>query len=345
MIYLSDRGHEVEFIDQIDKRILDADVFYLQRQSNEAWRNQNSVSFNSLDLTREIQKKGVKIVHEIDDSFWDIPGSNPASRVYSTGKPATKIMEQFCRLADLLIVSTDTLAERCTKLNSNIAVCKNAVDDRHVKDLDISGEPKRDGQIRIGWAGTATHLQDFATIAKPLTKIMRQFPQVRIVFIGAAMGQLFPRDLWDRIELVQPSVPDPQQRASNIGPYGDNLAPVKYYDILKSADFDIALAPLEHNTFNRCKSWIKLLEYGLAGIPTIAERFGPYAEYNQCGNILTAYDERQWYTALHSLVCDAAYREALAKANLQHVRQHHTMSIGVEQWEAALSRLELEKAA
>lgn len=335
----------MEIIDQIDKRILSADVFYLQRQSNAAWVNSNGTSFNSLDLCSAIKRQGVKIVHEIDDDFWAIPGSNPASKFYSTGKPATKIMEQFSRLADLLIVSTDALAERCAKLNSNIAVCKNAIDDRHIKDLDITGEPKREGQIRIGWAGTATHAQDFATIVKPLSRIMREFPQVRLVFIGVPGQMNIPQDLLSRVELIQPSVQDPKQRASNIGPYGDNLAPVKYYDVLKGADFDIAVAPLEHNTFNKCKSWIKPLEYSLAGVPTVAERFGPYAEYAGCGSILTASDERQWYTALRSLVCSAEHRKSLASANLAHLKAHHAMSLGVSQWEAALSRLELEKAA
>jgi hypothetical protein len=39
---------------------------------------------------------------------------------------------------------------------------------------------------------------------------------------------------------------------------------------LASLNLDLALAPLEENAFNECKSNLRLLEYGACGFPVIA---------------------------------------------------------------------------
>jgi len=41
---------------------------------------------------------------------------------------------------------------------------------------------------------------------------------------------------------------------------------------------DVAIAPLALHDFNRCKSPIKLLEYGALGIPVICTDIEPYRE-------------------------------------------------------------------
>jgi glycosyltransferase involved in cell wall biosynthesis len=45
------------------------------------------------------------------------------------------------------------------------------------------------------------------------------------------------------------------------------------------ATFDIGLAPLVDNRFNRSKSFIKILEYAALGVPFIASPVGPYADH------------------------------------------------------------------
>jgi hypothetical protein len=54
---------------------------------------------------------------------------------------------------------------------------------------------------------------------------------------------------------------------------------LNYPHIIGSMGFDLVLAPLQDNVFNRCKSNIKLLEMGALGIPTIVQDLTPYKKY------------------------------------------------------------------
>jgi hypothetical protein len=45
---------------------------------------------------------------------------------------------------------------------------------------------------------------------------------------------------------------------------------------LASLNLDLAIAPLEDNLFNRCKTNLRLLEYGACGFPVVCSDIEPY---------------------------------------------------------------------
>ncbi len=47
---------------------------------------------------------------------------------------------------------------------------------------------------------------------------------------------------------------------------------------LKALDLDLAIAPLEYNRFNECKSHLKLLEFSALGVPVVCTNIYPYQE-------------------------------------------------------------------
>lgn len=49
-----------------------------------------------------------------------------------------------------------------------------------------------------------------------------------------------------------------------------------YASTLAALDLDLAIAPLETNMFNSCKSNLKVLEYGACGYPVICTDIEPY---------------------------------------------------------------------
>lgn len=52
--------------------------------------------------------------------------------------------------------------------------------------------------------------------------------------------------------------------------YHGGVSFAEYAPKLATLDLDLALAPLEENLFNECKSNLRLLEYGVLGYPVIA---------------------------------------------------------------------------
>lgn len=76
---------------------------------------------------------------------------------------------------------------------------------------------------------------------------------------------------------------------------------------LHDLQWDIGLAPLEDNEFNRCRSPIKFLEYTACGVATVASDVGVYRSVigHQMG-LLVADDE--WVPSVRLAVTNPALR-------------------------------------
>ena len=115
---------------------------------------------------------------------------------------------------------------------------------------------------------------------------------------------------------------------------------LRYYREVVALDLDIAVAPLKANTFNRCKSAVKMLELGMCGIPIIASYFGPYKEYYDDGAVVdTARDAGDWFDALETFIERKATRAIVAEEHLNQVEQFHTQFFALGAWEAILNAL------
>jgi glycosyltransferase involved in cell wall biosynthesis len=333
---LREKGHEVHFInDWRDPNGVNCDVLVMQRQDSQE-------AINAIGVARS---RGIKVVHEFDDSFHVLPTTNPNYKVYRTGSENTKKMETVCRMADALIVSTPRLREEYVRFNPNAHICYNAINDSDLKRFGYNGlssDFKREGQIRIGFAGSDTHRGDFSMIVKPLIRIFDEFTNVRMVFVGADMRTMFPLEYrhCDQVEFAGITTGKAYDRIADIET--KDLATQKYYDLIHRSDFDIAVAPIESTSFNAQKSALKEMEYGMLGIPSIASNFGPYRQYVKEASdriCLLADDEKQWYRHIKALIEDASLRESLIRANLEYVKSRHLISDRVEQWERVFESL------
>ena len=320
--YSTIAGHEVAFItSDRDPHFVSADVLVVQRVGEQ----------RALDAIKRAQDNGVLIVHDVDDLLTSLPSSNPCAGIYGTGKPATRVFEEAMRLADVMTASTSELAREYVRVRPNIDVCENMVKAEHLDALrppEFSGAPKVEGQIRIGYAGSPTHACDIATIGKPLLKVAQKYPHVRFIFFGQPPPPQL-RPVADRVQYVAAISASPNESAEAFM--------LRYYHTLRSLQIDIGVAPLESQTFNRCKSAIKLLEYGLVGIPVVASRVGPYRDY--LGPAYMVLEDAEWITRLSALVESAQLRGATADANAQYIAGHHTSKTAIAPWQRVIDRL------
>lgn len=141
-------------------------------------------------------------------------------------------------------------------------------------------------------SGTKTHDEDFALVAKPLTRVMQKYPEVRLVLVGHLS---IPTDL--------------EPFASRI----EKLPPLEFEAFLAVlAIADVNIAPLEPGAFADCKSEIKWMEAAAFGVPSVVSRTATYEAVVTDGVTgLVADDEHNWYSKLDSLVDNHALRMSI----------------------------------
>jgi GT2 family glycosyltransferase/glycosyltransferase involved in cell wall biosynthesis len=179
-------------------------------------------------------------VYELDDYMPNVPLKS-VHRAHMP-KDIMKSLRKAVALTDRFVVSTEPLAEAFAGLHSDIRVVPNRLP---VDWWDgMRGERRKGAKPRVGWGGGSSHLGDLELIADVVRELAGE---VEWVFFG-----MCPEKLRPHVHEFHKGVP--------IAEYPAKLA---------SLDLDLALAPLEDNLFNACKSNLRLLEYGACGFPVV----------------------------------------------------------------------------
>ncbi len=262
-----------------------------------------------------------KVVYELDDDFWTIEKHNPSYGYYKPGSPAMALMEHNISSADLVTVSTETLADVVRQFNKNVVVLPNSVPNRLINETAypyVTGTPGK--PLVLGWAGSATHEHDFAVCAPAVSRFMRLHPDARMVFVGQNYAHL-----------LDASVRDQCRYAGWVG------SVPKYYDFISKIGIDIALAPLEDTEFNASKSPIRPIEMAAMGIPVVASNIGPYADHygpdGDRGGILVSDSTSEWFYALSHLA--GSLRRAKMSQDGRQYAERFTIANNVHLWHDA----------
>jgi glycosyltransferase involved in cell wall biosynthesis len=248
------------------------------------------------------------MVYEIDDDLWNIRPSNPG---YGWASERREMFADNIRASDAVTVTTPRLAEVVRRYNPNVYVLPNCCDAAF-----LAHERPRSQRVTVGWAGGGSHAEDFASVSKDLASFFRRRQDVDCHLFGTDYRRAVGR---------------PDGRFTG---WQRNL--VEY---LCSLDFDIGLAPLAANEFNRSKSDVKFLEYASLGIPVVASDYGPYAEAIQHGETgLKVRYPHEWRKHLNAMVNDEAMRAEIGAA-ARRWAQTRTLQNNYWRWEAAYTEV------
>lgn len=253
-----------------------------------------------------------RLVWETDDDLWAIdPLNRRAARHFTPD--LLEALEQVARISHMVTVSTEYLGDQMRRLNHNVVVLPNHVDDR-IFDIE---RPRRD-RLTIGWAGGDSHHRDWLHVAPMLLRFLKRNPQVDLHTIGANYQ-------------IATKMPREQSRHSS---WSTDL-----FDYYRSIDFDIGIAPLAPTIFNRSKSHIKALEYAALGIPIVATDMEPYRGFVIHGvtGFLVRHDH-EWGQRLRDLANDEAMRTEMGKAAKERAREF-AISKGWRLWANAYRSL------
>lgn len=179
-------------------------------------------------------------VFELDDYLPNLPIKS-IHRLHMP-KDILRSLRRGLGYVDRFVVSTQPLAEAFSGLHGDIRVIENRLPVGWWKGLQ--SERRVGTKPRVGWAGGAGHTGDLELIADVVKELA---DEVEWVFLGMCPDKLRPY----------------------IHEFRAGVFIHQYPSSLASLNLDLALAPLEQNLFNECKSNLRLLEYGACGFPVI----------------------------------------------------------------------------
>ncbi|BAN49745.1 hypothetical protein PCA10_40130 [Metapseudomonas resinovorans NBRC 106553] len=207
------------------------DVILLQRQIGE----------ERLEAMRRMKAFSSAFkVYELDDYLPNLPLKN-AHRQHMP-KDVLRSLRRGFDLVDRFVVSTAPLAEAFAGLHERIQVVENRLPLHWWGDLH--SQRRTAARPRVGWAGGAGHTGDLEMIIDVVKELANE---VDWVFFGMCPEAIRPyvKEVHTGVEIN------------------------KYSKALAALNLDLALAPVEQNLFNECKSNLRLLEYGACGFPVI----------------------------------------------------------------------------
>lgn len=267
----------------------------------------------------ELQRRGVRVVCEIDD---DADAVDPRHPFWRSIQPSVRPdhnrdwLRWACEVADLVTVTTPALARRYGG-HGRVSILPNYVPARL-----LNVKRTRDGGAAvIGWTGTvASHPNDLQVMRGGLQQALND---TGATFMVVGDGQ----DVG---------------RAAGIGrdPISTGWLPYEAY-VQEVANLDVGIAPLDMTPFNEAKSWLRMLDMSAVGVAVVASPTGPNREFADLAGGLLAGKPRDWRSHIKRLVLDVDYRVDTATQARTAVAESFTIEqrcgMWWESWESTLT--------
>lgn len=278
------------------------------------------------ELFETLSARQLPYVYSLDDDLFSEPQTDTRP-----GLPAPEqrlLVRRFLINAAGTIVSTEELARRVARLTPRVAVIGNQLDERLFARQPATNPNQ--GPLCFGYMGTHTHLQDLLMILQPLRRFLAASRgKVRFEIIGVADATLL-ESMFDDVPVTIRQVP---------------RNAVRYPEFMEwtaaHLGWDFAIAPLRDDAFNAAKSDLKLLDYGVLGVPGIFSRVPTFADsvQDEVTGLLVDNSAEAWYQALTRMAEDQPLRERLAAQVKEYVWTQRTLAQHAPTWPQVLRKL------
>ena len=330
------------------------DIDYEPQLNNDEWLKQYDIihyhrtlgAYEQMEvLNKKLKDMGIITIMDLDD-YWSPGTHHPAYILIKNAGLDIKI-ENNLRVAQHITTTTSVFAKEIQRLNKNVYVLPNAIDPTEAQFIS---KPEPSDRLRIGWLGGSSHLKDLEILKGVVNKLGSDGLLNKIQFvlcgfdlrgthteIDQATGQQKVRNIlpmesvWyqyekiftDDYKSISPEYKDfllkfTQEEYPNIANEPYRRVWTKHISTYATNYnlFDISLAPLEENIFNKVKSQLKVIEAGFHKKAIIAQNFGPYqidlkdsvkfgGGFDLTGNSIlvdSGKNHKDWHGAIKKLV-------------------------------------------
>ncbi len=257
-------------------------------------------------LRYEARRLRLPILYDLDDPLFSVSAYEnyrnmdaltPAMKAHFVAE-APKYLSMM-NGADILSVSTPGMAEhaRCYS-DRPVFVRRNFADPETLEagQAAMHSREPADGVFRVAFAsGSQGHEVDLSEIIDPLTDFITAHPSRRFLVIGHFDVSCLSDALRRQTELVKFST------------YRS------YLTTLSRAQ--VAVMPLCDDTFNRCKSAVRVIDAAAVAVPCVIGRVGDQQEVVRVGETgLVADSSADWMDALQSLAANPSKAQMIGQA-------------------------------
>lgn len=256
-------------------------------------------------LSKKLNELGIVSIMDIDD-YW-APGRHHPSYLLIKHAQLDKKIEANLKVANFVTTTTPIFAKEISKFNKNVFVLPNAINPQEPQFIP---KPEPSDKLRIGWLGGSSHLKDLEILRGVVSKLKSDnlLEKVQFVLCGFDLRgthtDIDPITKEQKVRPIQPKESVWYQYERIFTDDYNSVSPEYKEFLLKFTQdefpniknepyrrvwtkhissyatnynlFDVSLAPLEENIFNKVKSQLKVIEAGFHKKAIIAQNFGPY---------------------------------------------------------------------
>ena len=358
------------------------DIEYEPKLDNDEWLSQYDIihyhrnlgPFEQMkELNERLDRLGIVSIMDIDD-YWAPGPHHPAHLIIKANEIDKKILGNI-KIANHITTTTPLFAQEISKYNKSVSVIPNSIDSTEKQFIPA---PTTSDRIRIGWLGGSSHQKDLELLGQLVNKLRSAnlLDKIQFVICGfdirGFITNIDPKtnqqtkraitpmeSVWyqyekiftDDYKTVSPAHKEHLLRFTKndfVGVENEPYRRVWTKPISSYASnynlFDISLAPIEDNLFNKMKSQLKVIESGFFKKPIIAQNFGPYQldlvnAYEKGGNINmdansfmvdTNQNEKDWFKYIKILIDNPSLINVLGENLHNTVKDTYSMKAATE---------------
>jgi glycosyltransferase involved in cell wall biosynthesis len=269
-------------------------------------------------IADQLHALGIKIILDIDD-YWQLSAHHVLRQQYQMMQAPAKIVESI-RYADLVTTTNEQLADKIRKINPNVHVIPNAIYPEIYPQFQPNYIPGN--KYRIGYMAGVCHWED-VILTQEGFKQLHADPTIKDKFTIKLFGYNEASPEYKRFENVF------TDRGAGVN-YERVYATDVYNYALGYNGLDAVIVPLNNNTFNSCKSELKMIEAGFMNKACIVSDVQPYTVLIKNGVNCIAVNKhrnhKDWYKAMRKLINEPDYGKYLADNLSREVKDNYHIS-------------------